>query len=287
MSTNIKIVRSEESYTLVWNTASKEDIERVAKAYERISHDIAIERATPIPTQSQLTKRIFIRLYNPVYKSSVTPAAFLKKAIEFVDEEAIDSVNYFHSSISTKLKDDFVGCTSGGQFAAKLESVLKPGSNFYMRGCDPAKSMYAVFEIPVSVGEQTKIRNILKASLKTKLNYDVLSLGLMGMHMLFNKFESEESYPTISVESALKYTEELQKHNNFVCSTFIAFIIITCIKRLTSEKKVSTADYRFFTPNALTRLVPGCRKIFSGVWSTYADDVAQFVKQNPKYREYM
>lgn len=236
---------------------------------------------------------IFIRLIKAVYKNSLNPANILGKFINFVDNP-IKRTNmiYNHATISTDLKDNFYGLTtgSGKEMDFKIESVLRPENNRYLNGGNQNLSEFAVYGLKVKKSEYANVKNFLNLSLKNgNLVYNVFDLPLIGMKAFKDKMKMQ-------LDKIFKKSTEDQKNEDinkitnkmnslFVCSTLVSYIIwkFTNIGKLMDKKNL---QYGNCTPDDLVNKIPKMHFLFNGKWTEYNYKVMNFIAKHDNFKKY-
>lgn len=222
---------------------------------------------------------IFIRNIQGIYKNILNPTNLLDKGIKLIDQNAKDGISYNHSTISTNLKDGFVGLTlDSNKYQAKKEYILHTDRNRYTNGCDNTKSKYAIFAIPVTKEERQDIEDmIINSEHNENIRYSIFTNFLIGLN-LFANLSNKNIYK--SIES--KQFNEVK----LVCSTFIGYILSKCCP---SIKKAFSENYLNFdriTPNRLVNEIPNCRKLFGGIWKDYNSDLLKYLNKHPEFKKY-
>lgn len=221
---------------------------------------------------------IFIRNVRSVYKNKLEPSAILDKGIKLVDKEAKDSKFYNHSTLNVSLKDGFIGLTAdkvNKKTSVKQEFITRPEATVYTNTCDPKKSQYGVFAIPVTKQQKQEISKMLNNSLHNpNIDYSTMTNFLIGAKLILNKLglKSSESHHFDDTK--------------LVCSSFVAYILLKCCPDLAEEFKKHNIDYSKLTPNSITRAIPNCRKLFGGYWINYEKDVQTYLKRHPELNKY-
>lgn len=226
---------------------------------------------------------VFIRNISGVYKNIFQPANFLNKGIKLVDGKVSKKDKHFfnHSTMSVSLKDGFIGLTfDGTKYSAKYEYVTDIDKNRYTSTCNPNKSKYTVYGIEVSKKERKDIEGMLTNAVhNANINYDIFTNFLIGLRLIVSKFVPDKKEEK-SIESK-KFSE-----TNFVCSTFIAYILSKCCPTIADAYKNKRFNYNRLSPNQLINETPHKHKLFEGVWSDYNKDLAKFLEKHPEMKKY-
>lgn len=224
---------------------------------------------------------VFIRNIKGVYKNPLSPTAFLDKGIKLVDSKVSKKDRSFfnHSTMSTSLKDGFVGLTlDGKEYTAKREFITQPEKVRYTSTCKPDKSKYTVYAIEVTKEERKNIEGMLNNAVSNaRIKYDVITNLLIGIKLIKNDIFGNKKQST----EAKRFDE-----NKFVCSTFVAYILAKCCPSIAAAYKNKTFDYDRLSPNQLINETPGKHKIFEGIWSEYNQELAKFLKKHPEMNKY-
>ncbi|MCR5063339.1 MAG: hypothetical protein K6A89_08665 [Treponema sp.] len=243
-------------------------------------------------TEQQPYKYIFIRLYNPVYSNPFYIANILKGGIKATLINKED--DYSHSAINFTLDDDFYGLTSGGKYQLARESCVRPKENKYMKHGNPKKSTQVVYAMKVTEEEYEFVREYVKVYHESpSVRYNVFLNFQIGFFTINRKFFTAKEkkqfgnlkYPKTTY-SKKKQQEYLYVENNFICSTFLAFVLENCIPKVRSWFEEKNINYRFVNVPDLM-YIPGMTRLFSSTWSDYDEAVRQFVEEYPEFEDYL
>lgn len=220
---------------------------------------------------------IFIRNVKGVYKNKLSPTNILDKGIRLVDKRSKDKAFYNHSTINTTLNDNFVGLTlDNDKRSVKRESIVHTEFTKYTNGCDQNLSTYTIFAIPVTKNERQEIEKMLNNAINNpNINYSVITNFLIGLKLIHNKLHQDTSIESHQFNDT-----------NLVCSTFIAYILTKCSSKIKNIFDKKNIDYSRITPNGLTNAIPDCKKLFSGVWKDYDNDLQKYLKKHPELAKY-
>lgn len=245
-----------------------------------------------ITSNQQPYKYIFIRLYNPAYINPFYIANILKGGIKATLINKED--DYSHSAINFTLDDNFYGLTSGGKYQLARESCVRPKENKYMKHGNPKKSTQVVYAMKVTEEEYEYIREFVKVYYESpEVRYNVFLNFQIGFFTINRKFFTAKEkkqfgnlkYPK-TTQSKKKQSEYLYVENNFICSTFLAYVLENCIPKIKNWFEEKNINYRFVNVPDLI-YIPGMTKLFSSTWADYEEAAEQFVKEYPEFEAYL
>lgn len=265
------------SFSLISCVTTKLDIElaNTDKLY-------IVEDKLDFPDTPKDYKYIFIRLYDPKYSNPLYIANLLKGGMS-VTELSEDIVS--HSSINSSLDDNYYGLTMGGKFQLTTESCTNVKNHKYMGKCDPKTSTQITFAIKVKTEEAEKIKQSLEAYSKDPmLTYDTFANFKIGIFEIGRKFFTPKKYRGLKKN----YLPNVRKKDvkNFVCSTFIAYILINNVPEIEEWFKKHNFDYSYIGVSDLTH-IPGMTKLFSSTWENYNIAAFQFTQEYPEFQTYL
>ena len=265
------------SFSLISCVTTKLDIElaNTDKLY-------IVEDKLDFPDSPKDYKYIFIRLYDPKYSNPLYIANLLKGGMS-VTELSEDIVS--HSSINSSLDDNYYGLTMGGKFQLTTESCTNVKNHKYMSKCDPKTSTQITFAIKVKTEEAEKIKQSLEAYSKDPLlTYDTFANFKIGIFEIGRKFFTPKKYQGLKKN----YLPNVRKKDvkNFVCSTFIAYILINNVPEIEQWFKKHNFDYSYIGVSDLTH-IPGMTKLFSSTWENYNIAAFQFTQEYPEFQTYL
>lgn len=265
------------SFSLISCVTTKLDIElaNTNKLY-------IVEDKLDFPDTPKDYKYIFIRLYDPKYSNPLYIANLLKGGMS-VTELSEDIVS--HSSINSSLDDNYYGLTMGGKFQLTTESCTNVKNHKYMGKCDPKTSTQITFAIKVKTEEAEKIKQSLEAySNDPLLTYDTFANFKIGIFEIGRKFFTPKKYRGLKKN----YLPNVRKKDvkNFVCSTFIAYILINNVPEIEEWFKKHNFDYSYIGVSDLTH-IPGMTKLFSSTWENYNIAAFQFTQEYPEFQTYL
>ncbi len=241
-----------------------------------------VEDKLDFPDSPKDYKYIFIRLYDPKYSNPLYIANLLKGGMS-VTELSEDIVS--HSSINSSLDDNYYGLTMGGKFQLTTESCTNVKNHKYMSKCDPKTSTQITFAIKVKTEEAEKIKQSLEAYSKDPLlTYDTFANFKIGIFEIGRKFFTPKKYQGLKKN----YLPNVRKKDvkNFVCSTFIAYILINNVPEIEQWFKKHNFDYSYIGVSDLTH-IPGMTKLFSSTWENYNIAAFQFTQEYPEFQTYL
>lgn len=237
-------------------------------------------------------KYVFVRLYDPVYKG-ITAANLLKRGVAATE---VNKINSSHAAIGVTLKDRFYGLTGlkgKDEHDFAIEQVTNLSSNSYMAGCDPQKSTCRVYAYPVDDQEYSKIKSSINKYIRNNtLSYDTIHNFVIAISSIKRKFFTKKSKQLIGREAAdiISFEDARQEvekvPTRFVCSTFVAYLMYTCIKRIHNWFDNHNVNYSRVTPSDLSA-VRGMRYCFYTKWCDYNTTVQKFVEKHPEFKEFL
>ena len=236
------------------------------------------------PEKNELTdyRYIFIRLYDPKYSNPLYIANLLKGGMS-VTELSDDIVS--HSSINTNLTDNYYGLTMGGKFQLAKESCTNVKNHKYMGKCDPKTSTQITFALKIKKDEALKIQESLELySTDPHLTYDAFANFKIGIFEIGRKFFTPPKFRTLKKNYLPKVRKKDVK--NFVCSTFIAYILINNVPEISDWFKKHNFDYSYIGVSDLTQ-IPGMAKLFSSSWNNYNYAAFKFAQEYPEFKRYL
>ena len=234
---------------------------------------------------------IFFRLYNSFYKPvQLVVRAPLKIAINTLIKAGKETgIHYTHAAINYTLNDNFIGLSNDGEYKVKHEEIdnPKPENSTFIKNVFPSQSIYTVIAIPVTAEEYNKIKLNLTIAINDKnIKYNTLYLfSILKAHLTNNKVISSEDtniWKNLTTENKSIFSNE----HEFVCSTFVAYILLKCSKRFETFFKKRDILTKYFTPSDLTRL-PTAKLLYTGKWSNYKDDTRKYIARNGKFSKYL
>lgn len=229
-------------------------------------------------------KFLFMRVYLPNYDNKASSVNFLKKLITCVNPNPEEAS---HSSIGFSLKDDFYGLTLYSTQDLKRESCLEPQKNQYMKLCNPYTSIQTTLAIRVSDEEYQAAKDLLEKDFaEQKVKYWVpknLTVGVDNLRRK-NMSPSKKKLGGRNLRKGYIANEKDEKH--FVCSTYLAYILQKCVKRVDEFFKERNVAYDKVGPTDLY-YIPGFKILFRSTWVDYEIAAAEFAQAAPSFREYL
>lgn len=254
---------------------------------EMMSDMMSHENATIAKSPSE-TKYIFIRLYDPKYVK-FNPSTILKNGISFTNTNLLMCT---HAAINFSLQDNFHGLAFNDKDDPnylKLEECTNLKSNKNMLRCDPDKSLFYVYALPVTKIEYSSAKKTVDEVLvNNDAIYTLSSLLRFVLPSIKRKLTDKRLDNSTNKHDAISYnsTEELStKTNKFCCSTFVAAVLyknVAKFKKFCDSNKLKTED---FTPSNLS-IIPSIVKLFEGKYKDYNKLKDKFIKLNPEFNQY-
>lgn len=239
-------------------------------------------------------KYIFIRLYDPIYNSSIYLENLLQggMSITQVNPETVS-----HASIGFDLSDYFFGLTAGGKYNLKIERCLDVADNKYMKKCDPVRSSQSVYAIEVTPEEYERAYNLVYKNLTNKwLRYATLKnvkiAGLSIKRKFFTEQEQQELGKKATEEKfydAKQWFRDYQSEPNtikkFVCSGFVSWVLYNSVDSVHQWFDENKIDVNYVVPSDIPH-IQNVKFLFSSTWDNYDRAALQFVHENQEFAEY-
>jgi hypothetical protein len=233
---------------------------------------------------------IFFRLYNPCYSSPLNVTNLLKFGISTTN---IGELFVSHAAIGFDLNDDFYGVTLGGKQQLKLEICTDLTNNPYMKKCNPVTSEQWVFAMKVPRYEYDATREMVQYFLDNiKVKYSVMQNFPYTAYNIRRKFFVSKKNQYFGSKKLSKKSYNIYKDlrpkkdpKYFVCSTFIAYVLmhnVSAIRELFIENNI---NYRYVVPSDFLSF-PGVIKLFYSSWEDYLKAAQEFVEENPDFKPY-
>lgn len=261
---------------------------RTVKIFDDYKEKVTIEAPELAATDEEAY--IFFRLYNPCYSSPLNVTNLLKFGISTTN---LSDIFVSHAAIGFDLNDDFYGVTLGGKQQLKLEICTDLSNNPYMRKCDPVSSELWVYAMKVPRSEYQASLEMVQYFLdNVTVKYSVMQNFPYTCYNIKRKFFTLKKNQGFGSPKLTKKSYNIYKDLNpkrtpkkFVCSTFMAYILmqnVTEIQNLFIEKNI---NYRYVVPGDFTSF-PGVIKLFYSSWEDYLIAAQKFVEENPDFAPY-
>lgn len=233
---------------------------------------------------------IFFRLYNPCYSSPLNVTNLLKFGIGVTN---VSELVVSHAAIGFDLNDNFYSVTLGGKQQLKLEICTNLADNPYMRKCDPVSSEQWVYAMKVPRYEYEATAAMVQYFLDNiTVKYSVMQNLPYTTYNIKRKFFTSKNYQEFGSKKLTKKSYNIykdlepKKHpKKFVCSTFMAYVLmhnVGSVRELFIEKNI---NYRYVVPGDFT-VFPGVIKLFYSSWEDYLVAAQKFVEENPDFAAY-
>ena len=252
-----------------------------------VAHDVVF------PETEGEYKYIFFRLYNPIYKNPLYIANILKGGINTTRMNNDPEVS--HASINFSLNDNYYGLALAGEHQLSPEECVIPESNEYMKKCDPEKSEQITYALKVTEEEyeQTKKfvqtyvdRNEIKYA--TGLNFKIALFCIK--RKFFTPKQKQEFgsliYPNDVKNKKVNLREDKKIKNDFVCSTFIGYVLYNNVESVSSFFDEHNIKYEYLNVADIGQ-IPGIVPIFYSNWDNYLEAAHAFVEEYPEFKEYL
>lgn len=241
---------------------------------------------------------VFIRLYQSYYSSKTNPAWIIDKAIRVVEKKDPTTGHiYNHAAISPRLEDAFLGLSTGvnaelHEYNLKTECLVTP-SNSYIKGCDPEKSEFTVYAVPVTNEEYSRIQSFLQAERSNKgltwVPTDIIPAAIKKIsEKVSNKNgdfndKSKEDAPAAGEPQNGKHTINIDE--KMVCSGFCAHVLVSCTKYRNYFAKHGI-DWHKLSPNDLVNKLDFVKYCFHGAFKDYDNAAKEFVSKHEMFKKY-
>jgi len=184
------------------------------------------------------------------------------------------------------LNDDFYGLTLYSTSDLKKESCLVPESNQYMKLCNPYTSTQTTFAMKVSDEEYNAAKTMLEKDFaEQKVKYWVPKNLTVGLSGLKRKKLSAKERKLGGVKFKKGYIPSSKKQKHFVCSTYLAYVLQSCVKKVDEFFKEKNIAYDKVSPTDLY-YIPGLKILFTSTWVDYEIAASEFVQSEPHFSKY-
>lgn len=231
-------------------------------------------------------KYIFLRLYNPVYSNPLYIANILKGGIRLTD---VSDFELSHVSINLELNDGFYGLTLAGNSQFVKEYCSDVNSNRYMSKCNPANSEQITFALKVTEEEYENVRKFIQFYTKyPKLSYFALENFKIAVYSLKRKFFTKKEKQAFGYNDypKVKKNKDDSVESDFVCSTFITYILINTIPRINEWFNEHKINYKYINVTDIPS-IPGVTPLFYSTWDNYEFAAKLFTEVNPEFKDYL
>jgi len=226
---------------------------------------------------------IFMRLYYPDYDNKASSVNMLKNLIILADPNPELAS---HSSIGFGLEDDFYGLTLYSRKDLKKESCLLPEENLYMKLCNPYRSTQTTLAIKVTPEEYEAAKKMLEKDFaEQKVKYWATKNLIVGVEGFRRKKMPREKSKLGGRDLKKGYISSAKKQKHFVCSTYLAYVLQTCVKKVDDFFKARNVAYDKVSPTDLY-YIPGFKVLFSSTWIDYKIAAQEFVRAEPQFSKY-
>ncbi len=227
---------------------------------------------------------LFLRVYLPNYDNESSSVNVLKKLITYVDPNPEEAS---HSSIGFSLDDDFYGLTLYSTSDLKKESCLAPESNQYMKLCNPYTSTQTTLALKVTDEEFKKVKDMVEKDFaEQKVKYWVVKNLTVGFDSVKRKKLPWSKARLGGRDLKKGYIKSSKKQKHFVCSTYLAYVLQSCIKKVDDFFKERNVAYDTVSPTDLY-YIPGIKVLFTSTWVDYKIAAQEFVRAAPLFSKYL
>lgn len=236
-------------------------------------------------------KYIFLRLYNPNYKNPFYIANFLKSGINFTESTHFE---LSHASINFSLDDNYYGLTLNGEYNLERESCNDIYNNEYMIRCNPVTSEQITFAIRVTETEYENTKKMLEQYYESgNVKYHTTDNFLMALFLTKRKYFTRKckrnlenlNYPRSFLRER-KNADPNYIENDFVCSTFIAYLLSKNVAEIRTWFIEHNVNYNYINVTDLP-YIPGVVPLFYSTWDNYLYTTKLFIEQHPEFAEYL
>ena len=227
-------------------------------------------------------KYIFLRFHIPSYNNPLCIENTLKNLIQFVD---INPTKYSHVSIGFDLNDNFLGLTTAGKRDLKIEQCTNIYTNAYMYKCNPEKSIQTTYAIKVNDYEYNRAKGIAQYFYNEEIDYSIgknISIGFFELKRKF--FTTKKNRDLNHVFLKTKYVEENEIQEDFMCSSFVSYVLINSVEIIRLFFEQRNLNYNLIMPSDLV-CIPDIKKLFSSTWNDYIVSAKAFVAENSVHEE--
>jgi len=227
---------------------------------------------------------IFMRMYYPEYDNKASSVNMLKNLIIMADPNPELAS---HSSIGFGLEDDFYGLTLYSRKDLKKESCLFPEENLYMKLCNPYKSTQTTLAIKVTPEEYKAAKKMLEKDFaEQKVKYWATKNLVVGIDGFKRKKLPREKSKLGGRDLKKGYISSTKKQKHFVCSTYLAYVLQSCVKKIDDFFKARNIAYDKVSPTDLYH-IPGIKVLFTSTWVDYKIAAKEFVNSKPRFSKYL
>ena len=252
-----------------------------------VAHDIVF------PEIEDSYKYIFFRLYNPVYKNPLYIANLLKGGINSTRME--NDLEVSHASINFSLDDNYYGLALGGEHELSEEGCAIPESNEYMKKCDPEKSEQITYALKVTEEEYEQTKKFVETYVeRNEIKYATSLNFKIALFSIKRKFFTPKDkrdfgsliYPADGENKKVNLQEDEKIENNFVCSTFVGYVLYNNVESVGSFFDERNIKYEYLNVADIGK-IPGIVPIFYSNWDNYLEAARAFVEEYPEFAEYL
>ncbi len=220
---------------------------------------------------------IFIRLYYPHYKNTIGLVHFFNKLIIWTD---VNQNKFTHIAIGFDLNDNFIGLTTHNKLNLEFEHCTNISTNKYMKKCNPKTSYQTTYTIKVSKEEYEKAKQLTEFFVYSNTIYSMPQTIPIVFFELKRKFFTEQEnqkLKNINSKKNKKNKDEDEVPLEFVCSNFVAYILINSVDSIKVFFEENNLDYKYIIPSDIPYF-PGTTKLFSSNWNNYTKAALAYVK---------
>lgn len=227
---------------------------------------------------------IFIRLYLPFYDNKLSGVNFLKQIITAIDSNP-ESAS--HSSISSRLDDSYYGLTLYTKQDLKLEACTNIKTNAYMKRCNPYTSVQTTLALKVSAEEYNAVQNLLEKDYAAgDIVYKISKNLTAGGALIKRKHQKGDKKLLGGIPTKRGYIDSNIEQKNFVCSTYLAYILQKCVRQIDDFFKERQVSYETVGPTDFFYM-PGMKILFTSNWVDYEIAAEEFVRTRPVFAKYI
>ena len=235
---------------------------------------------------------IFFRLYDVEYLNPLSPSSILKFG---VDTTEVYDIHASHVSINFTLKDCFYGLTSGGKYQLAIESCTNSEKNKFTKLCNPETSNQITYAIAVTKEEWENTKAFVEDyACCTDTRFSLIQDFRIAKFATVRKFFTDKdkqpfgnmTYPKENCRNLIKKVVGEKKEYHFICSSFIAYSLISNVERIKKWFEEKEINYRYVNVTDVVN-IPGCKRLFSSKFNEYNKAALDFATKNDLFKPYL
>ena len=229
-------------------------------------------------------KYIFLRLYDVDYINPFYIANVLKFGINLTE---VNDVDVTHAAMNFTLDDNFYGLTSGGEYELARESCLDTKGNKFLKKCDPNTSSQITYAIRLTEEEFENTKNMVSFYADNKdIHYDVGTNFKIAHFAAKRRFRTKlENRSMEKMEYPKIKDEEEEIPTDFVCSTFVAYVLQENVEYIGKWFSDNEINYKYVGVSDIPN-IPGVVRLFSSKFYEYDLAAQKFIETYPEFEPY-